>query len=46
MMWSMDEAIGHVIDALKENNQYDNTIIYFLSDNGATMSNNASPFSL
>ena len=44
MMWSMDEAIGHVIDALKENNQYDNTIIYFLNDNGAAMSNNASPF--
>ena len=44
MMWSMDEAIGNVIDALKENNQYDNTIIYFLSDNGAAMSNNASPF--
>ena len=44
MMWSMDEAIGNVIDALKENNQYENTIIYFLSDNGAAMSNNASPF--
>ncbi len=44
MMWSMDEAIGNVIEALKENNQYDNTIIYFLSDNGAAMSNNASPF--
>ena len=44
MMWSMDEAIGNVIDALKENNQYSNTIIYFLSDNGAAMSNNASPF--
>ena len=44
MMWSMDEAIGNVIDVLKENNQYDNTIIYFLSDNGAAMSNNASPF--
>ena len=44
MMWSMDEAIGNVIDGLKENNQYDNTIIYFLSDNGAAMSNDASPF--
>ena len=44
MMWSMDEAIGNIIVALKENNQYDNTIIYFLSDNGAAMSNNASPF--
>ena len=30
--------------ALKENDQYDNTIIYFLSDNGAAMSNDASPF--
>jgi len=44
MMWSMDEAIGSVIEALKENDQYDNTIIYFLSDNGAAMSNDASPF--
>ena len=44
MMWSMDEAIGNVIKSLKENNQYDNTIIYFLSDNGAAMSNDASPF--
>ena len=44
MMWSMDEAIGSVVDKLKENNQYDNTIIYFLSDNGAAMSKDASPF--
>ena len=44
MMWSMDEAIGNVVESLKENNQYDNTIIYFLSDNGAAMSNDASPF--
>ena len=44
MMWSMDEAIGNVVEALKENNQYDNTIIFFLSDNGAAMSNDASPF--
>lgn len=44
MMWSMDEAIGSVINELKENGQYGNTIIYFLSDNGAAKSNNASPF--
>ena len=44
MMWSMDEAIGNVVEALKENDQYENTIIYFLSDNGAAMSNDASPF--
>ena len=44
MMWSMDEAVGKVIQTLKEKKQYDNTIIYFLSDNGAAMSNNASSF--
>ncbi|MDC0210241.1 sulfatase-like hydrolase/transferase [Flavobacteriaceae bacterium] len=45
MMWSMDEAIGSVINELKENDQYNNTIIYFLSDNGATSSkSSSSPF--
>ena len=45
MMWSMDEAIGSVINELKENGQYNNTIIYFLSDNGATSSkSSSSPF--
>ena len=44
MMWSMDEAIGNLVEALKENDQYDNTIIDSLSDNGAAMSNDASPF--
>tara|TARA_B100000767_G_scaffold275461_1_gene312531 strand:- start:2947 stop:4326 length:1380 start_codon:yes stop_codon:yes gene_type:complete len=45
MMWSMDEAIGNVINELKENGQYNNTIIYFLSDNGATSSkSSSSPF--
>ena len=45
MKWSMDEAIGSVINELKENGQYNNTIIYFLSDNGATSSkSSSSPF--
>ena len=45
MMWSMDEAIGSVINELKKNGQYNNTIIYFLSDNGATSSkSSSSPF--
>ena len=30
----MDEAIGTVVTALKENGQYDNTLIIFSSDNG------------
>jgi len=44
MMWSMDEAVGILIDKLKKNKQYENTIIYFLSDNGAAMSNGASSY--
>ena len=40
MIWAMDRAIGRVIKRLKENGQYDNTIIYFLSDNGGSYTNN------
>ena len=39
MIWAMDRAIGSVIQKLKDNGQYDNTIIYFLSDNGGTPTN-------
>ncbi len=39
MIWSMDENIGRVIKALKKNGQYENTIIWFLSDNGGTPTN-------
>ncbi|MGY4691417.1 arylsulfatase [Salibacterium sp. K-3] len=31
----MDQGIGRIIDSLKETNQLDNTVIIFLSDNGA-----------
>jgi arylsulfatase A-like enzyme len=34
MVDRMDENIGRVIAALKTSGQYDNTIIFFLSDNG------------
>ncbi len=30
----MDQGIGKVVEALKENGLYENTIIFFLSDNG------------
>ena len=33
----MDNGIGKVIDELKATNQYDNTIIIFLSDNGGNL---------
>ncbi len=35
MVTLMDEGIGRVVDALKAKGQLDNTIIFFLQDNGA-----------
>ena len=35
MMEQMDQGIGRVIDQLKEMDQFENTLIFFLSDNGA-----------
>jgi arylsulfatase A-like enzyme len=34
MIDAMDEGIGMLVAALKAANQYDNTLIFFLSDNG------------
>ncbi len=34
MIDAMDEGIGMVMNALKETSKYDNTLIFFLSDNG------------
>jgi arylsulfatase A-like enzyme len=34
MIHHMDEGIGWIVDALKANNQLDNTLIVFTSDNG------------
>lgn len=36
MIDNMDQGIGRIIQALKQNNQLDNTLILFLSDNGAS----------
>jgi len=36
MMYSMDQGIGQVMDALRENDLMENTLIVFLSDNGAS----------
>jgi arylsulfatase len=32
----LDQSIGRVLDSLRESGQYDNTLIVFLSDNGAS----------
>lgn len=34
MIHHMDEGIGNLVDALKKNNLFDNTLIVFTSDNG------------
>ena len=36
---AMDDEIGKVIDALERRNMRDNTLIFFVSDNGGTRSN-------
>ena len=35
MVDHMDQAMGHIIDALKRTNQLDNTLIVYMHDNGA-----------
>ena len=39
MVWAMDRAIGKVIAELEKQNQLDNTLIWFLSDNGGATGN-------
>ncbi len=34
MIDKMDEGVGMLVDALKESGKFDNTLIFFLSDNG------------
>lgn len=39
MTWSLDENIGKLVDKLKATNQLENTLIFFLSDNGGSKHN-------
>jgi arylsulfatase A-like enzyme len=42
----LDQTIGHLVDSLKKNGMWDNTLIFALSDNGGmTLSSNIFPFS-
>ena len=42
MVYAMDRAVGEVLAALQESGTYDNTLIFFLSDNGGAHNNNSS----
>lgn len=39
MTWALDRAIGNITDKLKAEGLYDNTLIFFLSDNGGAHNN-------
>ena len=39
MVSAVDDGVGAVLDALKETDQFKNTIVYFLSDNGGPIKN-------
>ncbi len=42
MSWAVDRGIGTVIKKLKETGEYENTLIFFLSDNGGAHNNQSS----
>lgn len=42
MTWSLDENVGKVVKKLKEKGIYENTLIFFLSDNGGARGNQSS----
>jgi arylsulfatase A-like enzyme len=39
MIWAMDRAIGELVDSLKASRKFENTLIWFLSDNGGATGN-------
>lgn len=39
MTWAVDRGIGKVVQALKATGEFDNTLIFFLSDNGGAHNN-------
>ncbi|MFK8164680.1 MAG: sulfatase-like hydrolase/transferase [Lewinella sp.] len=42
MVYAMDRAIGRVMQSLRETGAYENTLVFFLSDNGGAFNNNSS----
>lgn len=46
MTWALDRGIGTVIQGLKATGKFDNTLIFFLSDNGGATINSSSNYPL
>lgn len=46
MTYSLDRAIGHIINELKQQGLFENTLIFFLSDNGGAHNNQSSNYPL
>ena len=46
MVYAVDRGVGKIVEKLKETNQYDNTLIVFLSDNGGNFDHGANNYPL
>lgn len=46
MTYALDRGVGRVVEALKKSGKFDNTIIFFLSDNGGAAINTSSNYPL
>lgn len=46
MTWALDRAVGNITKKLKDEGIYDNTLIFFLSDNGGSHLNQSSNYPL
>ncbi len=46
MMYAMDREVGKVVQTLKDMGEFDNTIIFFLSDNGGSPVNDSNNYPL
>ena len=42
MMYGLDRGVGEIVNELKQTGKFDNTIIFFLSDNGGSTTNQSS----
>lgn len=46
MVYAVDRGVGEIVQTLKANNQFDNTLIVFLSDNGGNFDHGANNYPL